>query len=229
VWRVVAWLGQAREGRARQGNFLKQEDSMVAKKVVDKKKVVISAINTKSFSFTIRNMQGSSLICHRFSEKSIGEIEAKQQKTAKQAKAARDPDAEFHASLYSLNDSGGFGFPASGLKKACVRAASYADGMPMTKARGAFHVIGDLLEIKGAEPEMRRDIVRLKNGNADMRYRGEFDKWKMVATVVYNENIISKEELMNLVNLAGFHVGLGDWRPECNGSHGMFEIEGANA
>jgi len=199
---------------------------MAATKKAEKDKVVISAINKKVLTFTIRNMQGSTLICHRFSDANMDKIEAKQQKAAKQARAARDPEAEFKASLYSVNGNGTFGFPASGLKKACVRAATYTEGMPMTKARGAFHVIGDLLEIKGDKPEMRKDVVRLPNKHADIRYRGEFCEWEMEATVIYNENIISKEELMNLVNLAGFHVGLGDWRPECNGSHGMFEISG---
>jgi hypothetical protein len=33
------------------------------------------------------------------------------------------------------------------------------------------------------------------------------------------------KEIFNLFELAGFLVGVGDWRPQCNGSHGMFRVK----
>ena len=97
----------------------------------------------------------------------------------------------------------------------------------MTFAKGAFHVLGDLLEIKGSKPKMREDIVRLNSGPkpvADIRYRAEFEKWSVEIPVRFNQSAITPEIITNLFNIAGFSVGIGEWRPEKNGAFGMFEV-----
>jgi len=66
----------------------------------------------------------------------------------------------------------------------------------------------------------------LGNGAADIRYRPEFDPWSVDLEIKYNAAVLSAEQIVNLVNLAGFSVGVGDWRPEKSGTHGTFHIEG---
>jgi len=122
---------------------------------------------------------------------------------------------------------GKYGFPATGFKKAMVSACRYAEGFSMTKAYGAFHILGDLVEIKGAKPVMRTDVVRIGNfgkKTADIRYRGEFKDWKIDLRILYNARVVSKQMLAHLLNLAGFAVGVGEWRPEKGGQFGMFEV-----
>ena len=166
------------------------------------------------------------LIVNRFSEKARQMMLDKQTKKASAGKEAKDPEAQYQASLYVLPE-GGYGFPAAGFKAAAVRAGTYADEK-MTFLRGAFHVDGDLIPISG-EPNMREDTVRLQGTKADIRFRGEFKDWSAVIPITMNETAISVDQVVNLIRIAGFAVGVGEWRPEKNGQYGRFEVIGVEA
>lgn len=162
------------------------------------------------------------LICHAWSHKAKAAMLAKQMKRAAPAKAAKDPEQDFLDSLYPMPDGDGYGFPAIAFKAAMVRAGTYLD-LKMTFLRGAFHVPGELVRIEGT-PEPREDMVRVGMGTADIRYRGEFMPWAVDLPVSFNANVISHEQIANLLVTAGFSVGVGEWRPEKNGSYGMWEL-----
>lgn len=164
----------------------------------------------------------SPLISHRWSDKAKKQMLDKQMKKASKAKDAKNPEQEYEDSLYPYED-GGYGFPAVAFKAAAVRAGTYAD-MHMTFLRGAFHVSGELVAIDG-QPQIREDMVRLNGKTADIRYRGEFPKWSSSVPVELNEAVLSQEQLVNLFTVAGFAVGVGEWRPEKNGQYGRFTVE----
>lgn len=181
----------------------------------------------------LRVVGTSPLIIHKFSEKARKAIEDKQQKKAKGAKEARDPRSEYLACFYMLGGTkpetkgARYGFPAAGFKGASVDACTFIDGMTKVSARGAFHVIADegLVEIEALEPpRMREDTVRVGMGTLDLRYRPEFPRWAATLVIEYNHAAISPEQIVNLFNVAGFAVGVGDWRPQRDGMNGMFEV-----
>lgn len=180
----------------------------------------------------------SPLIVHAWSQKAKGEMLAKQMKKAVGAKPAKDPVADFEASLYRLAD-GGYGFPSVGFKAAAVTAITSVAGMTKVAARQAFAVLGEDADVKGAfegtvarqnlvrlngTPTMREDLVRVGMGTADLRYRGEFRDWSARLLVRYNANVLSQEQILNILNVSGFAVGVGEWRPERDGQFGMFHI-----
>lgn len=164
----------------------------------------------------------SALICHAWSAKAKKQMLDKQMKKAVEKRAAKDPERDYEESLYHY-PGGGFGFPAVGFKAAMVSACRFADGVKMTELRGALHIIGDMVKIEG-EPRPREDMVRVGMGVADIRYRGEFPKWRAQLTITFNASVISAEQIANLLNIAGFGVGVGEWRPERNGSFGRFHV-----
>lgn len=164
----------------------------------------------------------SPLICHAWSSKAKKSMLDKQMKKARQAKAAKNPEDDFEESLYRL-DEGRCGFPTVAFKSAMVGACRFAEGVKMTEARGAFHVVGEMIPIEG-EPTPREDMVRVGMGAADIRYRGEFKEWRATLLIQFNANVISAEMIVNLLTLAGFGVGVGEWRPERNGSYGRFHV-----
>jgi hypothetical protein len=174
---------------------------------------------------TIQLVGDSPLICHAWSDKAKKQMLDKQMKKAAQAKAAKDPEQEYRDSLYPVPGGRGYGFPAVAFKAAAVDACSHVSNMTKVEARGAFHIIGELVPIEGA-PAMREDMVRLSGvgAPADIRYRGEFKTWNVMFTVRYNANVISLEQLLNLFNIAGFAIGVGEWRPQKDGSYGMFHV-----
>ena len=181
----------------------------------------ILPINLQHLEFPIQGM--SPLIVHAWSEKAVRMIEEKQQKKAKTAKEARDPHEEYIASLYTDGD-GNYVFPASGIKSCAVDACTFIDGMTKVSARGSFHILGDWVKING-EPRMRKDMVRIGMGTADVRYRGEFPEWSATLSIQYNANVISVEQILNLFDNAGYSVGIGEWRPQKDGSFGRFQVK----
>lgn len=166
----------------------------------------------------------SSLIVHKWSEKAKRLMLDKQTGKASAGREHKDPQQDFQESLYQMPD-GGFGVPSLAFKNAAVTACTSL-GKSITKvaARQSFHVLGPLVRINGT-PTMRDDMVRVGMGTADIRFRGEFKEWSCELTIRYNARVLSAEQIVNLMNTAGFAVGICEWRPECNGESGMFHVE----
>jgi len=186
-------------------------------------KLELRPANIQEIAFTIAST--APLICHAWSKKAKKMMLDKQMKKKAAPREAKNPKQEFKDSLYMTSD-GGYGFPAVAFKAAMVRAAKSVDGMTMTDARQMFHVqadIDDLVRING-EPTQREDMVRVGMGTADIRYRGEFRDWSVTLRFKFNAATISAQQIVDLLQLAGFAVGVGEWRPEKNGSFGTFEI-----
>lgn len=172
------------------------------------------------------------LITHRWSDKAKQMMLDKQMKKAKTGRAAKDPEQDYRDSMYLLDD-GRYGFPAAGFKAAIVGACRMFDGLPMTKAKVAVRVEGEinkygeqLTEI-ASQPRMREDMVRLETGVADIRYRAGFWPWSAKLKITFNADVISLEQLYNLIDAAGFG-GVGEWRPSApksaTGSYGCFRV-----
>lgn len=181
--------------------------------------IALPALNIQTIHLAL--IGDSPLIVHAWSEKAKKAMLDKQMKRAAKAKEAKDPEADIEACYYRFAD-GRFGFPTVGLKAAMVSACRFVDAK-MTVARGAFHIDGELLEIIGT-PRPREDMVRVGMGTADIRYRPEFPDWRMPVAIKFNAAVISAEQVANLLNVAGFGVGIGEWRPERNGSFGRFHV-----
>ena len=170
------------------------------------------------------------LLCNRMSERSIMQMENKQQKKGNAAKEARDPEKEFQESAYLLDDTKPldsqerYGFPAISFKSAAVAACRHVDGIPMTKARGMFNVMSEMLPLHFSEVKMRSDRVVLETGVASIAYRAEFHGWTIELPISYNSEAYSLDQICTLLAVAGFAVGVGSWRPDKSGVHGQFEI-----
>jgi len=215
------------------------------------KKIEVPKMVRENISVALKAISG--LISHQFSEKVKKELADKMAKKASAGRQAKDPIAEFVHSLYFMvdvdktkiikklhdaeikigDDVSKFfediplGFPASGFKGAAVSACRNVSDVPMTLARGAFHIkadIGNLVEVQYEKLIFREDNVRVGRGAADLRYRGEFADWSVVLDIILNPAALSAEQVCNLIDISGFSVGIGDWRPEKDGSYGMFEL-----
>lgn len=174
---------------------------------------------------TLMLIGDSPLIVHAWSEKAKRQMLEKQMMKATKGKEPKDPEADYEACFYRT-PTGAYGFPAIGVKSALVSACRFLD-MKMTEARGAFHIDLEMLTVIG-EPRPREDMVRVGVGTADIRYRPEFPQWQIPVPIKFNANAISAEQVANLVNTAGFAIGIGEWRPERNGSYGRFHVGSAD-
>jgi len=224
----MLWSGKVRQFWKEINNFWKGK--VMVTKVIKEEAPIVAIYELGKKEMYLRLRGETSLIVHRFSAKTKDAILKKQQKKATKAKEARDPEAEYLAAMYIIDKKKDLhGFPAAGFKKTAVRAGVDCD-MKMTQLRGRFHVFGldskDFITIDTKKgPIMREDTVRLATGTTDLRYRPEYVDWSCTLRIVYNSSVITPEQIINLYNIAGFAVGVGEWRPERNGQFGMFEIE----
>lgn len=168
------------------------------------------------------------LILNKWSEKNIKAIEEKQGRTAKSmVKSIRVPEEEVREATHFIQSGphkGKPGIPALAFKNSAVAACtSLGRDFPKTKARQAFHVIGDILPIEG-EMVPRKDTIKYPNGSGGLAYRPSWNQWSVNLDIRYNSNVISPEQIASLFSLAGFAVGVGCWRPEKNGDKGLFKV-----
>lgn len=186
----------------------------------------LQKIKVETATITVKGL--SPLIMHRWSEKARKEMLDKQmKKTVK--KEAKDPEEQFKASVYYLED-GRLGFPADAFKKAMIRGAKQI-GLVMTDARTSFFVHGEyctrddreLVPIEG-DLQPREDMVRLNGSTSDIRFRGQVVSWSADLRVSYNSSVTSFDQIVNMLHAAGYGVGVGEWRPEKDGTFGRFEV-----
>ena len=194
------------------------------------KEISLQPLDIQHVSFMIEG--DSPLIMNRFDEKAKQQMLEKQQKKAKKGTEIRDPEQEVIKSLYYMDETKTkVGFPADGVKLSMIRGAKMT-GMVMSDSRAAFFVKGiyserdgrDLIPVDGSV-EAREDIVKIGMGTSMLRYRGQVRAgWKMKIDIKFNASLISAEQLLNMLEAAGFGCGIGEWRPERNGSFGMFHV-----
>lgn len=167
------------------------------------------------------------LIVNRFSEKAKRQmLDAMQGR--KSPKVAKDPAAEYDAAFYRFAD-GSCGFPSAAFKLATIEASRFY-GKDVTKVglRQFLFVFGEgrheLARIEG-DPQMREDVVRVGRGGADLRYRPEFTDWRTTLEVTYVTSALTRDSVLSLIDAAGMGVGVGEWRPERDGTNGTFRID----
>lgn len=166
------------------------------------------------------------LILHKWSEKAIAMIRDKQMKKAVSAKGAKDPEAEFNGARY-ISAEGWDGAPAVAFKAAMVGACRQTGkAISMTLAQRLFFVVPEaylpdgtpLVRIYG-EPRIHESMVRVGQGIADIRYRPIYMPWSANLRIQYNADVISAEQVVNLLQLAGLAEGVGEWRPSAPRSY----------
>ena len=182
-------------------------------------------------------------------------LDAQMGKSAGRKKSLKNPVEDFISSMYWLGDiypaepteeafyeaiekGARFGFPVKAVKDAAISAA-YRSGWTKDKVsvRGAFFVRGEdenhetvgdgefAQIITDDPPHIREDAVKVGMGTADLRYRGEFENWRMNLEIEYNRSSkYDKEAIMTMINAGGFTVGIGEWRPDKSGDHGRFHV-----
>lgn len=189
-------------------------------------KVELSPIKRAIVSFRIRGT--SPLITHNWDEKSKRMMREKQAGKKTKTREVRDPEAEYRAAMYLTKD-GRHGIPGMGFKNALISAAHKDIGIEKTLVRKAMYLVTDdpnkVIAMNCDDPVMREDMVRVGMSAADLRYRPMYNPWSVDIQLEVDQELLKDEDIINLVNRAGFGIGICEWRPEKNGEFGRFEID----
>lgn len=126
-----------------------------------------------------------------------------------------------------FTDDGNIGFPAAGFAKGMIEVAPYIDGLDKKLVRGSIRVLGNIIPIDFKTQVINTAWGRQSGISKAPRkiVRPELRDWKCKLEIIYNSSNISAEQIINLLNWAGFQQGIGGWRPEKGGSYGQYEVD----
>lgn len=189
--------------------------------------IKLKRVARRKMTFSIRGT--SPLIMHKWSEKAKATMRGKQQDGRKtKTREKRVPEEEAKAATYTTED-GQIGIPGMAFKRALIDAAHKDIGIEKTLVKKAVFLVTDdpdkVLPIHCSEPIIREDMVRVGMGSADLRYRPEFVEWSCPITLEVDSELLQSDDILALVDRAGFGVGICEWRPEKGGEYGRFEID----
>ena len=187
----------------------------------------MSSDGIQSISLVLRGRRGSPLVVKAFSEIAKQSIRDKQAKKPKEAKPQRHPEVEFLAAR-NLDDAGRECVPVVAIKKALIAAATAFDDLTKVALRQALFVDAEAspgsafvpIERHDGSPAvgvMREDAVTIGINTRGLTYRPMYTEWQFRVRVEFNARLISREQLVALVDQAGWGIGIGEGRPERSG------------
>lgn len=189
--------------------------------------ITLKPIVQSKVTFYIKGI--SPLIQHAWTVKALEMLRMSAAERKKQPKVDRNPEQEAKDSCYRT-DSGEHGIPLTAFKAALISAAHKDYGLEKTLLRKSFFIpCTDSCGIVPIETDgeyiIREDIVRIGHRLTDLRYRPQFNQWRVKISAQIDAALLKPEEIVNLINRAGFSVGIGEWRPENGGEFGRFELD----
>ena len=174
------------------------------------------------------------LVTNKWAEKALQELRDKRTGAAKKKlRENKDPEEVARNATHFLSD-GSYGFPANGIKAAVIAVAHKDIGITKVNIKQGLFIHADdpatnLVRINTkSPPKTREDLVRVSNGAPDIRWRPEFEAgWTIDLRCELDPEKLTPEILVNLLERAGFGVGLGEWRPHGkvgSGEWGRFRV-----
>jgi len=110
-----------------------------------------------------------------------------------------------------------------------IRASSYLIDKKqggMRNVREGVTVRGDILPLDYEKEEVLEHWGRTSGQSKSPRkiLRNAFYNWSTQLEIQYNKSQLSAQQIINILNWAGFHIGVGGYRKEKTGNFGMFEV-----
>ena len=115
-----------------------------------------------------------------------------------------------------------------GLKKSFGDAVvRYGIDKYKTKFDANINVVskGGLVPITFSEHYIDEKLMSPKKGSPVLVYLNRFTGWKATFTVSFMENVFSAEQIVNIINYAGFGLGIGGSRHNGYGRYHVSEVK----
>ena len=133
------------------------------------------------------------------------------------------------AKFYYTKD-GKEGIPIRAFYNSMIRASSYLFDIKqggMRNIREGVTIKGDILPIKFKSKEVLTHWGRTSGRSGAPRkiMRNSYNDWSVELEIQYNKSSLSAEQIVNVLNWAGFHIGIGGFRKENTGNFGAYHIK----
>ena len=122
-----------------------------------------------------------------------------------------------------------YGIPARAIYNSMIRASSYLFDIKqggMRNIKEGVTIVGDILPLKFKKHKIITHWGRTSGMKGSPRkiMRNAFEDWSVELTIQFNKANLSAEQIVNVLNWAGFHIGVGGFRKEKTGNFGAFHI-----
>lgn len=140
------------------------------------------------------------------------------------------PEEEKVKAKVYLTEEGEEGIPARAIFNSMIRGSSYLfekkDG-GMRNIKEGIILEGDILPITYKKKTILTHWGRTsgRKGSPRKIMRNAYHDWETEVTIIYNSNILSPEQIVNVLNWAGFHIGVGGFRKEKTGNFGSYRVD----
>lgn len=123
-----------------------------------------------------------------------------------------------------------YGIPARAIYNSMIRASSYLFDIKqggMRNIKEGVTLVGDILPLKSKKQKVVTHWGRTSGMKGSPRkiMRNAFEDWSVDVTIQFNKANLSAEQIINVLNWAGFHIGVGGFRKEKTGNFGAFHID----
>lgn len=141
------------------------------------------------------------------------------------------PEEEKVKHKYYFTEDGKKGILARAFYKSMIKASTYLIGKGdggMRNVKEGVSIIGDeVLSMKYSKEKVLTHWGRTSGRTRSPRkiMRNAFYDWECELVIQYNAEHLSPDQIYNILNWAGFHIGVGGFRKENTGTFGMFKVE----
>lgn len=131
---------------------------------------------------------------------------------------------------FYYTDDGKIGIPARAFYNSMIRASSYLFDIKqggMRNIKEGVTLMGDILPLKFKKQKVLTHWGRTSGMKGSPRkiMRNAFEDWSVELTIQYNKANLSAEQIINVLNWGGFHIGVGGFRKEKTGNFGAYHID----
>jgi hypothetical protein len=151
-------------------------------------------------------------------------------KAKKMFKADDESEADKVKKKLYLTDDGKIGIPSRSFYNAMIKVSSYLFEKQqggMRNIREGITVRGEIIPLKFKKQQVLTHWGRNSGMTKAPRkiMRNAFYDWTCEVEIEYNKNNLSAEQILNVLNWAGFHIGVGAFRKEKTGNYGLFRVD----
>jgi len=182
--------------------------------------IIIEQPKVHSVALEVEGTSG--LIQNCFSQKAVEQMLKKHMGITVQKESKKPREVLESATIRNID--GKVCIPPTAFKKAMLTASTSIKGQKKTQLRTMLFVEGKSVPITYERMEPRMDMVRTSGmaRTPDVRFRPEFVGWKARMVIQFSDQL-SVATVVDLLNRAG-GVGVGEWRPEKDGTFGTFRV-----
>ena len=131
---------------------------------------------------------------------------------------------------FYYDEKGKYGIPARAFYNSMIRASSYLFEIKsggMRNIKEGINIKGNIIPLKYKKVEVLTHWGRTAGMSGAPRkiMRNAFNDWSCELEIEYNKSNLSAEQIINVLNWAGFHIGVGGFRKEKTGNFGNFVVK----